>query len=32
VTGILSEYLGPDDERIRELHAIRDETVRPSDS
>jgi hypothetical protein len=32
VTGILSEYLGPEDERIRELHSIRDETVRPSDS
>jgi hypothetical protein len=32
VTGILSEYLGPDDERIRELLAIRDETVRLSDS
>jgi hypothetical protein len=27
VSGILSEYLGPDDQRIRELHAIRDETV-----
>jgi hypothetical protein len=25
VSGILSEYLGPDDERIRELHAVRDE-------
>jgi hypothetical protein len=32
VTGVLSEYLGPEDERIRELHAIRDETVRPPDS
>jgi hypothetical protein len=32
VTGILSEYLGPDDERIGELLAIRDETVRLSDS
>lgn len=31
VTGILSEYLGPDDERIRELFAIRDESVRSSD-
>ncbi len=31
VTGILSEYLGPDDERIRELLAIRDETIRSSD-
>jgi hypothetical protein len=32
VTGILTEYLGPDDERIRELLAIRDETVPVSDS
>jgi hypothetical protein len=32
VTGVLTEYLGPDDERIRELLAIRDETVRLSDS
>jgi hypothetical protein len=32
VTGILSEYLGPDDERIRELHTIRDEVRRSSDS
>ena len=32
VTGILSEYLGPDDERIRELLAIRDETVGLPDS
>jgi hypothetical protein len=32
VTGVLSEYLGPDDERIRELHTIRDEIVRPSDA
>jgi hypothetical protein len=32
VSGILSEYLGPDDERIRELHAIRDEILRSSDS
>lgn len=31
VTGILSEYLGPDDERIRQLHTIRDETVSSSD-
>jgi Nucleotidyl transferase AbiEii toxin, Type IV TA system len=31
VTGILSEYLGPADERIRQLHTIRDETVRQSD-
>jgi Nucleotidyl transferase AbiEii toxin, Type IV TA system len=28
VSGILSAYLGPDDERIRELHAIRDEVRR----
>ncbi len=28
VTGVLTEYLGPDDERIRELLAIRDEVVR----
>ncbi len=28
VTGVLTEYLGPDDERIRELVAIRDEVVR----
>lgn len=28
VTGVLSEYLGPDDDRIRELHAIRDEVIR----
>jgi len=27
VSGILGEYLGPDDQRIRELHAIRDETI-----
>lgn len=32
VTGILSDYLGPEDERIRQLHTIRDETVRSSDS
>jgi hypothetical protein len=32
VTGILSDYLGPGDERIRELHAIRDEVLRSSDS
>jgi hypothetical protein len=31
VVGILSEYLGPDDERIRELLAIREETDRLSD-
>jgi hypothetical protein len=28
VTGVLSDYLGPDDERIRELLAIRDEIAR----
>ena len=27
VTGILNEYLGPDDGRIRELLVIRDETA-----
>jgi hypothetical protein len=27
VSGVLGEYLGPDDQRIRELHAIRDETI-----
>ncbi len=32
VTGILAEYLGPADERVRQLHAIRDETARPSDA
>jgi hypothetical protein len=32
VTGILSEYLGPDDERIRELLAIRDELRRSEGS
>ena len=32
VSGILGEYLGPDDQRIRELHAIRDETVDSSHS
>jgi hypothetical protein len=31
VSGILSDYAGPDDERIRELHAIRDEVLRSSD-
>jgi len=30
VTGILSEYLGPDDERVRELHAVREEIGPPS--
>jgi hypothetical protein len=30
VTGILSQYLGPDDERIRELLTIRDEYAGPS--
>jgi hypothetical protein len=32
VTEILSEYLGPDDERIRELLVVRDEAISPSDS
>jgi hypothetical protein len=32
VTGILSEYLGPGDERIRQLHTIRDEIVRSTDT
>ena len=32
VNGILSEYLGPVDERIREPYAIRDEVLRPSRS
>ncbi len=27
VTGVLAEYLGPDDERIAELHALRDEVA-----
>ena len=27
VTGVLAEYLGSDDERIRELHTIRDEVA-----
>jgi hypothetical protein len=31
VVGILSDYLGPDDERIRELLAIREESERLSD-
>lgn len=30
VSGILSDYLGPGDERIRELHTIRDEILRSS--
>jgi hypothetical protein len=30
VTGVLSEYLGPTDERIRQLHAVRDETSHPT--
>jgi hypothetical protein len=30
VAGVLSEYLGPEDDRIRELHAIRDEINRAS--
>ena len=32
VSGILSAYLGPNDERIRELHAIRDEVLHSSES
>lgn len=32
VSGILTEYLGPDDERLRELLAIRDELRRSADS
>jgi hypothetical protein len=32
VTGVLTEYLGPGDERILQLHAIRDEAIRPVDS
>ena len=32
VTGILSDYLGPADERIRQLHVIRDETVHAPDA
>jgi hypothetical protein len=32
VVGLLNEYLGPDDERIRELMTIRDELAGPSDS
>jgi hypothetical protein len=32
VSGILSEYCGPDDERIRELYPIRDEIPRSSGS
>ncbi len=32
VIGLLSEYLGPDDERIRELVTIRDEVAGPSAS
>ncbi len=31
VTGILSEYLGPTDGRVVELHAVRDEVLRTSD-
>lgn len=30
ITGVLSEYLGPADGRIRQLHAIRAETLPPS--
>ena len=32
VTGVLTEYLGPGDERIVQLHTIRDETSRSVDS
>jgi len=32
VAGILVDYLGPDDARIRELHTIRDEVLRSSGS
>ncbi len=32
VTGVLVEYLGPDDDRIQQLRTIRDETARPVDS
>jgi len=32
VVGLLSEYLGPDDERIHELLTIRDELAGPSNS
>jgi len=31
VNGILSEHVGLNDGRIRELHAIRDEVLRSSD-
>ncbi len=31
VTGVLSEYLGPGDERIRELHAVREEIAQAPD-
>jgi hypothetical protein len=32
VTGVLTEYLGPGGERIRELHAVVDEIGRPAQS
>ena len=32
VIGLLSEYLGPDDERVQEMLTIRDEVAEPSDS
>jgi hypothetical protein len=32
VTGVLTQYLGPGDERIRELHAVVDEIARPATS
>jgi hypothetical protein len=32
VSGILGDCLGPDDARIGDLHAIRDEVLRSSDS
>ena len=32
VTGVLAEYLGPDDERLGELHSMRDEITGPRPS
>jgi hypothetical protein len=32
ITGVLTDYLGPDDERVRQLHVIRDEHTGPVDS
>jgi hypothetical protein len=32
VTGVLTQYLGPGDERIRQLHAILDELTGPAES